>query len=453
MTMSDVAPLLDELTAIVGEPFVRTTPQTEAYRVDEHVPWAVVSPGSVEEVAAVLALAHRAEMAVVPWGGGTTMGLGQPLERLDLVLCLHRLNHVVEHEPADLTATAEAGITLTDLQNQLSSRGQWWPVDPPLPDSATLGGVLATNSSGPKRFLYGTARDLVIGVKVVHADGVSSKAGGKVAKNVTGYDMMKLYIGSLGTLAVIVEATLKLRPFPPVQQLVWATFPTPATAWRAAQQLLTSPLLPNAVELVNPNVAAYLQQNVAGPDRAQGWALVVGFDGVEPAVARQVRELHAICQAADMTAWWTDLDDGRLWHAIQARFRPQSGERQERLVIRVGTVRTQALPVLAALTHGGAPSGDAVELTARLGNGLIYANAPCPHDRAGRESLIKAMADIRAQVMARRGYLVVESAPVPFKAQFDSWGDLGPQVEVMSALKREFDPRRVLNPGRFFSGL
>lgn len=451
--MSDVATILEEFCAIVGEGFVRTASQAETYGLDEHMPWAIVSPGDVEQVAAVLAVAHRRELAVVPWGGGTTMGLGQRPERLDIALGLHRLNHVVDHEPADLTATAQAGITLTDLQNQLSSRGQWWPVDPPLPDFATLGGVLATNSSGPKRYLYGTARDLVTGVKVVHADGVSSKAGGKVAKNVTGYDMMKLYIGSLGTLAVIVEATLKVRPLPPLQQLVWATFPSPDAAWQAARRLLTSQLLPNAVELLNPTVATFLHRNVAGPSQADGWALLVGVDGVESAVARQIRDLQTICHEAGMTAWWTDLDDGRLWRALQARFRPPRSHRQERVIIRVGTVRNQVLPVLTALTQTEAPLADAVELSARLGNGLLYASLPCPDDPGGLESVTRKLAEMRQQLAARRGYLVVECAPTTLKAHFDIWGDVGPQVEVMRALKREFDPRRVLNPGRFVHGL
>src|SRR5262249_46223876 len=157
-------------------------------------------------------LAHRKELAVVPWGGATTMGMGRPPERVDIVLRLHRLSRMLEHAPADLTASAQAGITIARLQSQLGSRGQWWPIDPARPESATFGGLLATTSSGPKRYLYGTARDLLIGITVVHADGMISKAGGKVTKNVTGYDMMKLYIGALGTLAVIVEATLKLRP-------------------------------------------------------------------------------------------------------------------------------------------------------------------------------------------------------------------------------------------------
>jgi glycolate oxidase FAD binding subunit len=453
MTMSHVDALIDEFTGIVGEGFVRTTPQVESYRLDGHVPWALVSPGYLEEIAAVLAVAHREQLAVVPWGGGTTMSLGRPLDRMDIALCLHRLNHVLDHEPADLTATAQAGITLTDLQNQLGSRGQWWPVDPPLPEAATLGGTLATNASGPKRYLYGTVRDLVIGVKVVHADGVLSKAGGKVAKNVTGYDMMKLYIGSLGTLAVIVEATLKLRPVPLLQQLLWATFPTSAAAWQAARRILTSPLLPNAVELLNPAVALYLHQNVAGPDKADGWALLIGVDGGEEVVARQTRDLQTICHETAMTAWWTDLDDGRLWRDLQARFRSPVSDHWPRLVLRLGCKRSQVLSFLDVLSQIGTPPADAVELTARLGNGLIYASLPCPRDPGEMASLAGQLMGVRQQLSEIGGYLVVESASAPFKEQFDIWGDPGPQAGVMSALKREFDPRRVLNPGRFVNGL
>jgi glycolate oxidase FAD binding subunit len=451
--MADVGSLIEALIAIAGEAFVRPSPPVEGYDVDGCAPWAVVSPGTIDEVAAVLALAHREGLAVTPWGGGTAMAMGRRPERLDVVLSLHRLHHLVEHEPADLVATAQAGITVSRLQTQLGSRGQWWPLDPPHPEAATLGGVLATNASGPKRFLYGTARDLVIGLKVVHADGTVTKAGGKVTKNVTGYDMTKLYIGSLGTLAVIVEATLKLRPLPPVQQVVWATFPSAEAAWRAARQLLSSPLAPNAVELVNAAIAGFLQRHVAGPDRAEGWSLLVGVDGVPRAVARQVRELEAMGREAGLTAWWTDVDDGRLWRALQARFRPQGPEREARLVVRLGTVRTQVLPWLARLAPAGAPWQAAAEFTARLGNGLIYASLPCPDDSAQAAHLVRFLTEVRAQLAATRGYLVVESAPAGFKAQFDCWGDVGPQAEVMGALKCQFDPQRVLNPGRFVNGL
>jgi glycolate oxidase FAD binding subunit len=451
--MVDAPKLIDELSDIVGTGFIQSMTSIDAYRVDGRVPWAVVVPGDVDQIAAVLALAHREELAVIPWGGGTTMRMGHPPERLDIVLCLQRLNRVLEHEPADLTATAQAGITTADLQSDLGSRGQWWPVDPPIPDHATLGGVLATNANGPKRLLYGTARDLLIGIKVVHADGAISKAGGRVAKNVTGYDMMKLYIGSLGTLAVIVEATLKLRPSPSIRRLMWSIFTTAEAAADVARRLLTSGLLPNAIEVVNPAVTALLRQRLDGPAEGVGWSLIVGIDGTEPAVARQLRELDALSRAGGATAVWAGADDGGLWRALQGRFRPHGAERGEHLVIRVGTVRTQVgalLTKIAALeTRLNAP----VELTARFGNGLVYGSLPLTDDADQSAYVAQALTELRGDLASKRGYLVVESAPPSFKTQFDCWGDLGPQAEVMAVLKHEFDPRRVLNPGRFINHL
>ena len=449
VSMVDTSKVIEGLQAIVGGEFVQALASLDAYRVDGRAPWAVVIPGDINQVAAVLALAHREELAIVPWGGGTTMAMGHPPERFDLVLSLARLNRVLEHEPADLTATVQAGITMDALQAQLASRRQWWPVDPPRPTTATVGGVLASNASGPKRLLYGTARDLLIGITVVHADGGISKAGGKVTKNVTGYDMMKLYIGSLGTLAVIAEATLKLRPLPPNQELIWSAFASQETAVEAAQRLLALGLVPNAVEVLNPAVTAWLRQRIEGPEGHEGWTLVVGIDGVEPAVVRQRREIEVLSHAAAATTCWTGSDDGRLWQALQSRFRPAEPARTEHVIFRVGTVRTHLGVILNQLSELGSRLNAAVELCARFGNGLVYGCVPLPVDGEEPADLIRALTEIRGDLASKRGYLVVESAPPAFKACFDCWGEVGPQVEVMAGLKRAFDPRRVLNPGRF----
>jgi glycolate oxidase FAD binding subunit len=443
---------IEELSDLVGAGFVQSTGM-DAYHVDGRTPWAVVTPGDIDQVAAVLALAHREELAVIPWGGGTTMGMGHPPERFDIVLSLQRLNRVLEHEPADLVATAQAGISMDDLQRHLGSRGQWWPVDPPHSASATLGGVLATNASGPKRLLYGTARDLLIGIKVVHADGVISKAGGKVTKNVTGYDMMKLYIGSLGTLAIITEATLKLRPSPPIRQLVWSTFLNAEGAVETARRLLTSGLLPNAVELVNPPVTAFLRQTDAGQEGGEGWSLMVGIDGSELVVERQRREIEALGRAGSATGWWTGPDDGALWQALQSRFRPRGADPTDRVVIRVGTVRTHLRAILDQITEAGSRLNSPIELSARFGNGLVYASFPLHRTSEPPAYLTEALTGMRVELASERGYLVVESAPPAFKTDFDCWGDVGPQTEVMAGLKRAFDPRRVLNPGRFIDHL
>jgi glycolate oxidase FAD binding subunit len=450
--MLDASRLIDELSDIVGDEGLQTT-SLDVYRVDGHAPWVVVAPGDVDQVAAVLALAQREELAVTPWGGGTTMGMGHPPERLDIVLCLHRLNRMLEHEPADLTATAQAGITMADLQSHLGSRGQWWPVEPPHPDHATLGGVLATNVSGPKRLLYGTARDLLIGIKVVHADGMISKAGGKVTKNVTGYDMMKLYIGSLGTLAVIVEATLKLRPLPPVQQVACSTFSSAEAAADAAQRLLVAGLIPNALELVNPPLTTFLHERLEPTTGIEGWSLVVGVDGSVQAVDRQLREIETLSRGAGAVAWWKAEDDGRLWQALQNRFRPHDAELRNHVIMRAGTLRTEVGMILSRLTELGTHLSAPLDLTARVGNGLVYGNLPLNGDAEQSAHVAQALAQLRQHLASRRGYLVVESAPPTFKTQFDCWGDLGPQAEVMASLKREFDPRRVLNPGRFIHHL
>jgi glycolate dehydrogenase FAD-binding subunit len=448
-SMVDAAKVIEELQAIVGIEFVQALTSLDAYRIDGRAPWAVVIPGDITQIAAVLALAYGEELAVVPWGGGTTMAMGHPPERLDLVLSLARLNRVLEHEPADLTASVQAGITMDALQMQLGSGQQWWPIDPPLPATATVGGVLATNASGPKRLLYGTARDLLIGITVVHADGGISKAGGKVTKNVTGYDMMKLYIGSLGTLAVIAEARLKLRPVPRNPELVWSTFGSWEAAVETAQRLLADGLLPNAIELVNPPVTAWLRQTFEGPEGGEEWSLIVGIDGAEPAVVRQRREIDTLSHAGEATTCWTGSDHGRLWQALQSRFRPDGAARTEHVVFRVGTVRTHIGAILHKLTELGSRLNAPAELCTRFGNGLVYGSFPLHEDGEEPAELIQTLKEIRGDLASKRGYLVVESAPPSFKAWFDCWGDVGPQVEIMAGLKHAFDPRRVLNPGRF----
>src|SRR5262245_30606663 len=184
-------------------------------------------------------------MPVTPWGGGTRMAVGAPPGRAGLVLGLRRLARLLEHEPGDLTATAEAGMTFVAFQAELGQRGQWLSLDPPHADRATIGGILASNASGPRRHLYGTARDLLIGVTVVAADGTVIKGGGKVVKNVAGYDLPKLYIGSFGTLGVIAEATVRLRPRPDEDRLVVARFERIAEAGAAARTVMASDLIPS----------------------------------------------------------------------------------------------------------------------------------------------------------------------------------------------------------------
>src|ERR1700751_4922169 len=183
-----MAALLDKLRRVVGPAHLLAGIDCSPYVLEGRTPEAVVFPGSKEEIGGILTLAGEHEVPVLPWGGGTALGVGAPPTRVGLVLGLKRLDRVLEHEPGDLTATVEAGITLAALQRHLGRRGQWLSLDAASPDRATVGGILASNASGPRRHLYGTARDLLIGVTVVGADGTVIRGGGKVVKNVAGYD-------------------------------------------------------------------------------------------------------------------------------------------------------------------------------------------------------------------------------------------------------------------------
>ena len=259
--------LLDTLRATVGPANVLTGVDLSPYVVEGRTPDAAVFPGSTEEVAAVVTLAAGAETPVVPWGGGTAASVGMPAARAGIVLDLARLNRLLEHEPGDLTATVEAGLTMAALQAALRGRGQWLSLDPAEGERATVGGVLAANASGPRRHLYGTARDLLIGVTVVTAEGVVVKGGGKVVKNVAGYDLPKLFIGAWGTLGVIVEATVKLRPVPDAERLVGVGFDRLKDAGAAVRAVMGSDLIPNAVELLDAAAAPPLRIVPRSPHR------------------------------------------------------------------------------------------------------------------------------------------------------------------------------------------
>ena len=245
-------------------------------------------------MAAVLKAADDARAAVIPRGSGTKLALGNVPSDYRVCVSTIRLDKVLEYTPADMTVSVQAGIRLAELQKTLAEENQFLPLDPPNGETATIGGILASNSSGPLRAAYGSARDLLIGIRVAHPDGLVTKAGGKVVKNVTGYDLNKLYTGSLGTLGVIVEANFKLQPLPAVQKSVLAALPAKAAS-KAVDALVDSVLMPSSVELFDSCALSSLSANgTASGERG----LLVRFGGNAKAVDRQIQDTKSICSEA-----------------------------------------------------------------------------------------------------------------------------------------------------------
>jgi glycolate oxidase FAD binding subunit len=445
-------PFIRSLADVVGTAHCLAGADRAPYVVDGRTPCGVVFPGSAEEVARVMRVAAAAGVPVVPWGGGTQMHRGAPPGDGAVVLGLRRLSRVVEHEPADLTATAEAGITIDALQAALGSRGQWLPLDPPAPAETTLGGVLAANLSGPRRHGYGTARDHVIGIRVVTADGQLVRAGGKVVKNVAGYDLAKLYIGSLGTLGIIVDATLKLRPRPEAAGAVWATFPALESAATAAQTLAGSELGLVALCLLDSR-AAEASGRHAGLTAAAAPTVLVAVEGLPASVDRERAEAAARLRTAGARAV-LELDPAAASRALEA---VREVRRLVTSPVAVATAGVLPADVGAFLVTAGAAADTAgVQLAAvaHAGHGvvtliLLAAATGAPPAAA----TAAALARCREAARAGGGHLAIDWAPLGVREICPVWDPPGPAAALMRGLKAKLDPEGVLNPGRFVGGL
>jgi glycolate oxidase FAD binding subunit len=438
---------LRTLADVVGSAHCLVGTDRSPFVVEGRTPCAVVFPGTIDEAARVVTAAADAEVPVLPWGGATQMGLGAPPRDGAVVVGTRRLHRIVEHEPGDLTATVEAGITMDALQASLLAKGQWASLDPPLPGRATLGGVLAANASGPRRYLYGTARDLVIGLRVIGPDGALLRSGGKVVKNVAGYDLIKLYLGSLGTLGLVVEATLKLRPRPEADRACWAAFDDLATAGTAVRTVMGSDLLPHSLELLDADAAAVC--GAPEPVREGGAALLIGFDGLDGTVTWQTTEAARLLQAAGARRVRT-LDDAAAAAAL-ARVRDVRAAVSEPLAVaRAALLPTHLASFLAEAAAGVRAVGLRLASAAHAGSGIVtLVLSSADGEAPGVTATVKALASFRDQARTAGGELVLEWAPLAVKEGVSVWDAPSAAVRIMQRIKAQLDPKGIMNPGRF----
>jgi glycolate oxidase FAD binding subunit len=433
--------LLEKLGSIVGTEHLVSGIGLSPYVIEGRTPDAAVFPGSVEEVQAIVALACEAGLPVVPWGGGTAVSIGMPASWSGLVLGLSRLNRILEHEPGDLTVTLQAGVTIAELQGALATRRQWLSLDPPDVERATIGGVIACNASGPRRHLYGTARDLLIGVTVVTGDGALVHGGGKVVKNVAGYDLPKLFVGSYGTLGVIVEATLKLRPLPDEERFVAAGFDGIKDAGAAARATATADVIPTAIELLDGDAGRALG--------LPGAWLCVGFDGLAEQVEWECRELERLVTAFGARNVQT-LPRG-AWSRLGSAARDAFAEAAS--VMRFSVLPTHVPDVIGEGAGAARARGFVSAWSAHAGVGIVtaaLASVGAPREMA---ALAATLGDWREIAHANGGYATLEWAPLAVKAAVPVWDDPGAALRIMQRIKSQVDPRNILNPGRVVAGI
>lgn len=401
----------EELRAIVGADHVRSTTPADAN--DRVQPQLVVEPANANEVGKVLKCANQAGLAVSPRGGGTKTGWGNRPKRCDLVLSLARMNRVLEHAASDLTVSVEAGCTIGELQKVLASQRQRLAFDPLWPERATVGGVLATNDSGSLRVRFGALRDLVIGITLALPDGTLAKSGGKVVKNVAGYDLPKLATGALGTLAVITDAVFRLHPvFPETRSLTVSMKDT-----AAANQLMLA--------LLDSKLAFTGMQMRAG----RPVEVDVRFEGTAAGVNGQCDELAKMAAPNAVGAASADA-----WQARQSLFQPGA------VVAKFSTLPAELASFCDQVARH---ARDAEWSVVAQANGIGYLRIA-----AAAETLAKLRSALEPA-----GSLVVLQCPPEIKDQFEVWGTTGDALALMGRVKQEFDPKGTLNPGRFVGGI
>lgn len=395
---------------------------TESLSIDGSGPLPVRRPASVAELCDLVKQQRSAKQAVYPVGGRTMLDYGLPPTKPGVALDTTALGRVIDHPAKDMTITAEAGVTVVGLQAALAKEGQWLPIDVPRPDRATLGGVLAANVSGPRRYGYGTLRDYIIGISFVTDDGVEVKGGGRVVKNVAGYDLMKLQTGALGTLGVITRVTLKVRPKP--EAVAAVTFGVDSAALGPTLDLLhASKSRPVAVEVLN--AAAWRAAGV-GPPGAAEWQVVAAFEEKRATVEWQVATLLAELRAANVTEVRGESAGAILAAITELQTRPESRFIWKANVLsgKVAAMLTDPLFARQELIHAEAL------------NGIVWLHSTV-------DSWPESTQGYGGDIVTRR-------APPEWKKPHRVGPPSGGAWELMKHLKRTLDPDGVFNPGRLF---
>ena len=437
--------IANNLLRIVGEKNALTEEaKLKSFSVENVQPGIVLFPNEIEQVSEIMKLASKESISVIPWGSGTKSALGNLPESVDVVISTKNLDLIIEHGASDLVATTQCGITLKKFQSALNKERQFLAIDPPhVGREATVGGIIATNDSGPERLRYGTLREFLIGLKVVRADGSIFKGGSKVVKNVAGYDLPKLYVGSLGTLGIIVEATFRLYPVPEYSETYIVGFPTLEDAHNTVSTLLKSDLIFTSLEILNPELVGSLTKRNDLDLIDDLYTLAIGIKNVEKAVKDQISTLKMICnQNGGKGKLIIGAQEEQLWEDI--RDFPWVLFKAERVVCKASVVVTQIPQVLTTLKRLSDEYGIKTYISARAGNGILIISI-----KGKLSSIIDSLNSLRSFVSSIGGHLILQEAPPEIKASVQVWGDFGSGLGIMKKIKFNFDPNNLLNPGRY----
>lgn len=397
----------------------------------------IIEVGQAAEVADIVSAACSQRRPVYPVGGGTSLGLGALPDEPGAVLSLGKLNRLIDYPSRDLTITVEAGMTVAELAGHLAAENQRLPLDIALAQTATIGGVVAANLSGPRRYRFGTMRDYLLGLNAVDGTGKTFSAGGRVVKNAAGYDLTRLMIGSMGTLGVITQVTLMVRPQPAMSAFAVIPLPSFEKADSLLELMGACHLEPTSLELVVGD------RFPEGPDPDAAATLWVGFESSQIEVRWMLDVAKEICRNEGLEVAMKDAPDlvESIWQELTDASVIQENRRDTTLAAEVTVLPSKTVAVAKRLQQ----IDPNVSLHCRAGNGVLLAQFPCEPDQAAEHAT-----EIRAGATELGGRAIVTACPL--ESRFDQqtiWGPPGHEMRVMQRIKQQFDPEAILNPARF----
>jgi glycolate oxidase FAD binding subunit len=445
-----------ELTAIVGEAHVE--PSRAQSEINGVAPATVVSPSSPEEVAAVLRLANDRGLVVATAGGFTKQDIGGVPERVDILLRTTRMSGIEHYDPGDLTVGINAGTPFAQVQQQLAVHGQWLPCDAANLDRASIGGLLATAAAGPLRSAFGGMRDFCIGIQFATAEGKIAKGGGRVVKNVAGYDLMKLLIGSYGSLAVITKANFKVFPKPQCTRTFVCAFASLDEALKFRSLVFRSPLTPLCLEIMSPRAFEYVcdpptvrhpddyapAQPVSSPSSFSAWQIMLRAAGSDKVLARYASELSSA-----VTRELNGTEEETFWSWV-SRFEYAVLNRHRNAMVMYSHLALQNVgPAIQALERAAPDYNFVPAVLGRAATGnLVMAFMPLSVDPPSAMQYANCASALRG-MFPPGSSAEVAHCPTEAKLHFDVWGSTPTDVGMMRAVKQAIDPNNILNRGRF----
>lgn len=446
--------MIEELKQLLGEENISDAQaHRQLYAVAGQLPELVLFPCNKEQISIVLKLANRAHKKVVVCGNNSQRYFGATIEPFDWCIALNRLTQIIEHAAADLTVTVEAGIQLSQLQSFLHQQQQFLPIDPFDASLRTVGGIVATNSTGPLRLHYGAIRDLVLGMTIILADGTHIRAGGKTVKNVAGYDLSKMFVGSMGTLGVITSITFRLSPLPAYSQTLWVEFDRFDAIANLLRQLAASNLVIGRCEFLNASFIERFKLEYIRCQTPQG--LLINVHGPIEMVASSMTRLQPLAYSFEGKNFqtWQGKEDAQLWDQIASSSSAQSKQGFSSH-FQIAIPKSSTIPMIEAVQQFGSDQGINFGIDAQVGNGMIHVF----NDEQNGSRLRSQIESLRQMALRYQGNLIVNSlvnqSDFPSGLEPDLiWGSPRPDFRLMKQIKAKYDPAGIFAAGRFIGGL